>query len=259
MWLPHFLKHTNAVIWCNNSLDPRPSGGGIEGGCKGVVGGIAAWQLVWKEQVSTACFWVYEWDRCVYGISRTCWNNTAASSSLRWRSTQQHFIKILCSNITIKETSCDDSVYRALWNSMVWHAVFSPPLPDNDMEVTDEQLKGGEWQNISWLPFHLNTSIKAHTGWVSGVAAARDSDSPGFMQQMKLNVYSFGDKLNPGSDTSRLKILLVRYITLQELISTANSQLHSLHPAYGHNAFRPPKASDKGRAERHPSKTCTRR
>lgn len=120
-----------------------------------------------------------------------------------------------------------------------------PPLPDNDMEVTEEQLKGGEWQNISWLPFHLNTSIKASRGWVSGVASIHDSDLRGFMQQKKLNVYSFGDKLNPRPDTLRLKILHVRYITLQELISTANSQHHSLHPAYGHNAFRPPKASGK--------------
>lgn len=110
------------------------------------------------------------------------------------------------------------------------HCLF-PPLPDNDMEVTEDQLKGGEWQNISWLPFHLNTSIKAHRGWVSGVASTRDRDLLGFMQQMKLNVYSFGDKLNPWPDTSQLKILHVRYITLQELISTTNSQLHSLHPA----------------------------
>lgn len=33
---------------------------------------------------------------------------------------------------------------------------------------------------------------------MSGVAPARDSDSPGFMQPMKLNVYSFGDESNPG-------------------------------------------------------------
>lgn len=45
-----------------------------------------------------------------------------------------------------------------------------------------------------------------------------------------------------------LKILHVRWITLQELISTANSRHHSLHPAYGHNAFRPPKASERGTA-----------
>lgn len=136
---------------------------------------------------------------------------------------------------------------------------FFPLLPDNDMEVTEEQLKGGEWQNISWLPFHLNTSIKAYRGWVSGVASTRDSDLPGFMQQMKLNVYSFGDKSDPGPDTSQLKILHVRYITLQGLISTTNSQHHSLHPAYGHNGFRPPKASDKGTAEQHPSAACAKR
>lgn len=80
---------------------------------------------------------------------------------------------------------------------------------------------------------------------MSGVASIHDSDLRGFMQQKKLNVYSFGDKLNPRPDTLQLKILHVRYITLQELISTANSQHHSLHPAYGHNAFRPPKASGK--------------
>lgn len=80
---------------------------------------------------------------------------------------------------------------------------------------------------------------------MSGVASIYDSDLLGFMQQKKLNVYSFGDKLDPRPDTLRLKILHVRYITLQELISTANSQHHSLHPAYGHNAFRPPKASGK--------------
>ncbi len=84
---------------------------------------------------------------------------------------------------------------------------------------------------------------------MSGVASTGDSDLRGFMQQMKSNVYSFDDKLNPGPDTLQLKILHVRYITLRELISTANSQHHSLHPAYGHNAFRPPKVSDKGTAE----------
>lgn len=94
---------------------------------------------------------------------------------------------------------------------------------------------------------------------MSGAASTRDSDLQGFMQQTKLNVYSFGDKSNPGPDTSQLKILHVRYITLQELISTANSQHHSLHPAYRHNAFRPPKASDKGTAEQHPSAVCARR
>lgn len=151
MWLPHFLKHipTNAVIWCNNSLDSRPSGGGIEGGCKGVVGRIAAWQLVWKEEVSTACFWVYEWDRCVDGISITCWNNTAACSSIRWQSTQQCGIKILCSNITIKETSCDDSLYRALWNSMVWHAVFSPLC-----QTMTWRLQRSSWREVSDRIFH---------------------------------------------------------------------------------------------------------
>lgn len=141
---------------------------------------------------------------------------------------------------------------------MVWHAVFSP-LPDNDTEVAEEQLKEGEWQNISWLPFYLNTSIKAHRGWVSGVAWTGDSDLLGFMQHMKLYVYSFGDELDPRPDTSQLKILHVRYITLQELISTANSQHRSLHPAYRHNAFRPPKASDKKTEEQHLSTECTRR
>lgn len=96
---------------------------------------------------------------------------------------------------------------------------FSPPLPDNDMEVTEEPPKEGEWQNISWLPFHLNTSIKAHRGWVSGVASAYDSDLLGFAKQTKLNVYVFSDKLNPRPDSSLLKILHVRCITLQELIS----------------------------------------
>lgn len=94
---------------------------------------------------------------------------------------------------------------------------------------------------------------------MSGADSTRDSDLLVFMQQMKLNVYTFGDKLNPGPDTSQLKILHVRYITLQELISTANSQHHSLHPAYRHNAFRPPKASDKETAEQHPFATCGRR
>lgn len=79
------------------------------------------------------------------------------------------------------------------------------------------------------------------------------------MQQMKFNVYFFGDKLNPVPDTSQLKILCVRYITLQELIYTANSQHHSLYPVYRHNAFRPPKANDKETAEQHPSTACTRR
>lgn len=60
----------------------------------------------------------------------------------------------------------------------------------------------------------------------------------------KLNVYSSGDKSNPGPDTHKKKTLHVRYITLQELISAANSKHHSIHPAYGHNAVRPPKASE---------------
>lgn len=94
---------------------------------------------------------------------------------------------------------------------------------------------------------------------MSGVASTHDSDLLVFMRQMKLNVYTFGDKLNPGPDTTQLKILHVRYITLQELTSTANSQHHSLHPAYGHNAFRPPKAGDKETAEQHPSATCAKR
>lgn len=136
---------------------------------------------------------------------------------------------------------------------------FFSPLPDNDMDIADEQHKGGEWQNILWLPFHLNTSIKAHRGWVSGVASAPDSDLLRFMQRMELNVYSFGDKSNPRPDTPRLKILHVRCITVQKLISTANSQHCSLHLAYGHNAFRPPKASDKETAEQHRSTACARR
>lgn len=41
------------------------------------------------------------------------------------------------------------------------------------------------------------------------------------MVHMKLNVYSFGDKLNPGPDALQLKILHFRNIKLQELISTA--------------------------------------
>lgn len=81
----------------------------------------------------------------------------------------------------------------------------NPPPRDNDMEVTGEQPQGAEWQSISWLPFHLNTSIKAHCGWVSGVAPLHDSDSLGFMQREKLNVYSSGDKLNPGLDTLAVK------------------------------------------------------
>lgn len=51
---------------------------------------------------------------------------------------------------------------------------------------------------------------------MSGVASTGDSDLLGFMLQMKLNVYSFGDKLNP--DTSQLKILDVRCITLLSYI-----------------------------------------
>lgn len=81
--------------------------------------------------------------------------------------------------------------------------------PDNDMEVTRVQPQGGEWQNISWLPFHLNTSIKAYSGWVSGVAPRHDSDLPGFMQQEKLNVYSSGDKLNPEPDAHAVQKYLV--------------------------------------------------
>ena len=50
---------------------------------------------------------------------------------------------------------------------------------------------------------------------MSGVASTGDSDLLGFMQQMKLNVYSFGDKLNPGPDTSQFKntSCQVHYIT----------------------------------------------
>lgn len=85
---------------------------------------------------------------------------------------------------------------------------------------------------------------------MSGVASAPDTDSPGFMQHKKLNVYCFGDSLDPRPDRSRLKILPVRYITLEQRISTANSQRHSFHPAYSNNAFRTPKASGKIRGER---------
>lgn len=108
-----------------------------------------------------------------------------------------------------------------------YHALtlLRPPLPpDNDTEVTREQPQGGEWQNISWLPFPLNTSIKAYSGWVSGVAPLHDSDLPGFMHWEKLNVYLSSDKLNSGRDTlAVIKILAVRCSTLLELISTANS------------------------------------
>lgn len=62
----------------------------------------------------------------------------------------------------------------------------------------------------------------------------------------------FGDKLNPCFDTSQLEIFHGRCIALQELISTANSQHQSLHPAYQHNAIRPPKENDKETAEQHP-------
>lgn len=117
-----------------------------------------------------------------------------------------------------------------LWNGG-FDTLSSPPLADNDVNVAETELKEGEWQNISWLPFHLNTSIKARGRWMSGVASAPDTDSPGFMQQKKFNVYCFGDLLDPRPDRSRLKILHVRYITLQQRISTANSQRHSFHPA----------------------------
>lgn len=120
------------------------------------------------------------------------------------------------------------------------------------MEVTEEPLKGGEWQNISRLPFYLNTSIKAHSGWVSGIASVCDSDFLGFMQKVKFNVYSSADKLNPWPDSSRLKILHVRCVTLHELSSAANSKQRSLHPTYIQNCYRPPKVSYKG-AEQHPS------
>lgn len=102
-----------------------------------------------KGQWLLSCFWVYEWDRCVDGISITCWNNTAACSSIRWQSTQQCGIKILCSNITIKETSCDDSLYRALWNSMVWHAVFSPLC-----QTMTWRLQRSSWREVSDRIFH---------------------------------------------------------------------------------------------------------
>lgn len=82
-----------------------------------------------------------------------------------------------------------------LWNGG-FDTLFSPPLADNDVDVAETDLKEGEWQNISWLPFHLNTSIKARGGWVSGVASAPDTDSPAFMQQKKLNVYCSGDLLD---------------------------------------------------------------
>lgn len=82
-----------------------------------------------------------------------------------------------------------------LWNGG-FDTLFSPPLADNDVDVAETDLKEGEWQNISWLPFHLNTSIKARGGWVSGVALAPDTDSPAFMQQKKLNVYCSGDLLD---------------------------------------------------------------
>lgn len=36
-------------------------------------------------------------------------------------------------------------------------------------------------------------------------------------------------------------------------------QHHSLHPAYGHDASRAPKVSDKETAEQHPSAACARR
>lgn len=91
-------------------------------------------------------------------------------------------------------------------NITLWHA---PPPPPSNQTMTwrlqGEQPQGGEWQNISWLPFHLNTSIKAHCGWVSGVAPLHDSNSPDFMQREKLNVYPSGDKLNPGPDTLAVK------------------------------------------------------
>lgn len=71
-----------------------------------------------------------------------------------------------------------------------------------------------------------------------------------------------GDTPDRRPDRLRLKILHVRYITLHQLISTANSQHHSFHPAYRHNAFRAPKASRggiKGGTEKqHPSAMCAR-
>lgn len=125
---------------------------------------------------------------------------------------------MLIPDIMMKETSCDVLLYQAQWNSKVWHAVLFPPLlADNDMEVTDEQVKGGEWQNISWSPCHLNTSIRAHRTWVNSVTFRPDSDLLGLMQQMEFNVCTFGYKLDPS-------------VALQELIS-----LHLALPlAYGY-------------------------
>lgn len=67
-----------------------------------------------------------------------------------------------------QETHLKDCLYQP-------HALTGflfPPFLDNDMEVAGEQLKGGEWQNISWLPFHLNRPppffLTAHTTRVSG-------------------------------------------------------------------------------------------
>lgn len=50
---------------------------------------------------------------------------------------------------------------------------------------------------------------------MSGVASTADTDSPAFMQQKKLNVYCFGDLLDPRPDGSRLKntSCQVHYIT----------------------------------------------
>lgn len=59
---------------------------------------------------------------------------------------------------------------------------------------------------------------------------------------------ALGDMPDRRPDRLRLEILPVRYITLHQLISTANSQHHSFHPAYRHNAFRAPKARGGGEA-----------
>lgn len=182
----------------------------------------------------TVSFWMYEWSR------RVAFHAVTGRTQ---HPVLEHYNKIQ----KVAMTPC-----IVLWNGG-FDTLSSPPLADNDVDVAETDLKEGEWQNISWLPFHLNTSIKARGGWVSGVASAPDTDSPAFMQQKKLNVYCFGDLLDPRPDGSRLKILHVRYITLQQLISTANSRRHSFHPAYRNNGFRTPKASGKIKGERQSS------
>lgn len=155
-----------------------------------------------KRRRDTVSFQVYEWSRRVTFHVVTGRTQHPALEHYNFRE-------------KVAMTPC-----IVLWNGE-FDMLSSPPLADNDVDAAETELKEGEWQNISWLPFHLNTSIKARRGGVSGIASAPDTDSPGFMQEKKIECL--------------LLWWLIRSPTWRITVKNTSCQVHYITAAYFHS------------------------